>query len=80
MSEAELVPLNLDSDPEEALDLLVRSSWRIIDSLHGLLAAAEDKLGSDPIRLHHGATMLRVRLLIECGQGYGAFRTDRSSH
>ena len=80
MSEAELVPLNLDSDSGEALDLLVRSSWRIIDSLHGLLAAAEDKLGSDPIRLHYGATMLRVRLLIECGQGYGAFRTDRSSH
>ena len=79
LAEAELAPLDLDGDPGEALDLLVRSSWRIVDNFHGLLAAAEDELGSDHIRAHHEATMLRVRLLIERGQGAGVFRADLSS-
>ena len=78
--EAGLTPLNLDGDPREALDLLVRSSWRIVDDFHGLLAAAEDELGSDHIRAHHDATMLRVRQLIERGQDAGVFRTDLSAH
>ncbi|WP_427018239.1 TetR/AcrR family transcriptional regulator [Pseudarthrobacter sp. P1] len=79
-AEAELAPLNLDGDPAAALDLLVRSSWRLIDDYHGLIAAAEDELGSDYIREHHDATMLLVRHLIERGQHAGVFRTDLSSH
>ncbi len=79
LAEAKLAPLNLDGDPGEALELLVRSSWRIVDDFHGLLAAAEDELGSDHIRAHHDATMLRVRRLIERGQEAGVFRTDLSS-
>jgi AcrR family transcriptional regulator len=78
-AEAELAPLDLDGDPEEALDLLVRSSWRLVDDFHGLLTAAEHELGSDHIREHHDQTMLRVRQLIERGQAAGKFRTDLSS-
>lgn len=77
--EEELGPLKLDGDPSEALDLLVRSSWRIVDNFHGLLAAADDELGSDRIREHHDATLLRVRALIERGQEAGIFRTDLTS-
>ncbi|NVM96570.1 TetR/AcrR family transcriptional regulator [Arthrobacter wenxiniae] len=77
--EEELAPLKLDGDPSEALDLLVRSSWRIVDNFHGLLAVADDDLGSDRIREHHDATLLRVRALIERGQEAGIFRTDLTS-
>lgn len=74
--EAELAPLDLDGDPGEALDVLVRSSWRTVDDLHGLMTAAEQELGEDRIRDHHDQTMHRVHRLIARGQAEGAFRTD----
>jgi TetR/AcrR family transcriptional repressor of mexCD-oprJ operon len=77
--ETELAPLDLDGDPREALDVLVRSSWRIVDDLHGLVSAAEQELGDDHIRAHHDQVMLRVRQLIERGQAEGSFRTDLSA-
>ncbi|MEO6531081.1 MAG: TetR/AcrR family transcriptional regulator [Specibacter sp.] len=78
VAEDRLAPLKLDGDPRAALDTLVRSSWRIVDDFHGLIAAAEDELGSEQIRAHHEATMHRVQRLIERGQQTGAFRTDLS--
>lgn len=78
-AEVQLAPLDLGGDPRAALDLLIRSSWRIIDKLHGLMAAAEQELGADRIRDHHDRTLHRVRGLIERGQAEGAFRSDQSS-
>jgi AcrR family transcriptional regulator len=77
--ETELAPLDLDGDPREALEVLVRSSWRIVDDLHGLVNAAEQELGGDHIRAHHDQAMLRVRQLIERGQAEGSFRSDLSA-
>lgn len=78
-ADEQLAPLKLDGDPHAALDLLITSSWRIVDRFHALIGAAEQELGIDRIRDHHDQTMLRVRRLIERGQAEGSFRTDQSS-
>lgn len=77
-AEVQLAPLRLDGDPRAALDLLIASSWRIVDKLHGLMGAAELELGIDRIRDHHDQAMLRVRRLIDRGQAEGSFRRDLS--
>jgi AcrR family transcriptional regulator len=78
-ADAQLAPLDLDGAPREALHLLATSSWRILDDLHGLLSAAEQELGTDRIREHHGQTLFRVHQLIERGQAEGVFRSDQSA-
>lgn len=76
-ADAQLAPLDLDGDAREALELLVTSCWRIIDTFHGLLRAAEEELGADRLRQHHDELMLRVRRLIERGQAEARFRSDQ---
>lgn len=76
-AEAQLSTLDLAGDPEDALELLVRTSWRIVDSFHRLLAAAEQVLSPDRIRDHHQHPMQRVTGLIARGQAEGRFRTDQ---
>lgn len=75
-AEAQLAMLDLAGDPEQALELLVRSSWRIVDAFQRLLGAAEQALSSDRIRDHHQQPMQRVTGLIARGQAEGRFRTD----
>lgn len=75
-SEAELASLDLSGEPIAALDLLVRRSWRIVDTFHRLLGVAEDTLSNDRILAHHAEPMARVRALIERGQREGAMRND----
>lgn len=76
-AEARLAPLDLTGDPREALELLVISSWRIVDDSRGIIAAAEVELGTDRVREHHDESMHRVQRLIERGQTAGVFRTDQ---
>jgi TetR/AcrR family transcriptional regulator, mexCD-oprJ operon repressor len=78
-ADAQLAPLDLDGYPRAALDLLITSSWRMIDRFHGVVGAAEHELGVDRIRDHHDQAMFRVRRLIEGGQADGSFRTDQSA-
>ena len=75
-SEAELAELDLEGDPLAALDRLVRRSWRIVDTFHRLLGAAEESLSNDRIIAHHAEPMARVRALIERGQREGVMRRD----
>ena len=75
-SEAELASLDLSGEPMTALDLLVRRSWRIVDTFHRLLGVAEATLSNEQIRAHHAEPMARVRSLIERGQHDGAMRRD----
>lgn len=75
-SEAELASLDLSGEPMTALDLLVRRSWRIVDTFHRLLGVAEATLSNEQIRAHHAEPMARVRSLIERGQHEGAMRRD----
>jgi AcrR family transcriptional regulator len=76
-AEAQLSALDLEGDPEEALERLVHSSWRIVDAFRRLLAAAEQALSPDRIRDHHRQPMQRVSRLISRGQAEGRFRTDQ---
>ncbi|KRE23083.1 TetR/AcrR family transcriptional regulator [Agromyces sp. Soil535] len=78
-SEAELAELDLEGDPLAALDRLVRRSWRIVDTFHRLLGAAEESLSNDRIIAHHAEPMARVRALIERGQREGVMRRDLSA-
>lgn len=75
-SEAELAELDLDGDPVAALDRLVRRSWRIVDTFHRLLGAAEETLSNERIMAHHAEPMARVQALIERGQHEGSMRRD----
>jgi TetR/AcrR family transcriptional repressor of mexCD-oprJ operon len=77
-SEAELAGVDLGGDPVAALDRLVRRSWRIVDTFHRLLGAAEESLSNERILAHHAEPMARVRALIERGQHAGAMRRDLS--
>jgi AcrR family transcriptional regulator len=78
-ADAQLSSLDLGGDPLDALELLVTSSWRILDDLQGLVGAAEQELGADRIREHHDQTMHRVHRLIERGQAEAVFRSDQSA-
>ncbi len=68
--------LNLDGDPGEALEMLVRSSWALLDDSRALLAAAQRELAPGRIRDLHEEVEGRVARLIERGQDHGAFRAD----
>ncbi|WP_136707497.1 TetR family transcriptional regulator [Agromyces sp. H66] len=78
-SEAELAELDLEGDPVAALDRLVRRSWRIVDTFHRLLGAAEEALSNERIMAHHAEPMARVQALIERGQREGSMRRDLSA-
>jgi TetR/AcrR family transcriptional repressor of mexCD-oprJ operon len=78
-SEAELAGIGLDGDPVAALERLVRRSWRIVDTFHRLLGAAEESLSNDRILAHHAEPMARVQALIERGQREGVMRRDLSA-
>ena len=75
-AEAELAVIDLDGEPVAALDRLVRRSWRIVDTFHRLLGAAEEALSNERIMAHHAEPMARVRGLIERGQRDGSMRRD----
>jgi TetR/AcrR family transcriptional regulator, mexCD-oprJ operon repressor len=75
-SEAELAAVDLDGDPLDALDRLVRRSWRIVDRFHRMLAAVEATLTNDEILAHHAQPMARVQQLVERGQAVGVMRAD----
>lgn len=75
-SEAELAAVDLGGDAVAALDRLVRRSWRIVDTFHRLIGAAEDALSNERIMAHHAEPMARVQALIERGQREGSMRRD----
>lgn len=75
-SEAELAEIDLEGDAVAALDRLVRRSWRIVDTFHRLLGAAEEALSNERIMAHHAEPMARVQALIERGQREGSMRRD----
>lgn len=78
-SEAELAEIDLDGDPVDALGRLVRRSWRIVDTFHRLLGAAEESLSNERILAHHAEPMARIQALLERGQREGVMRRDLSA-
>jgi TetR/AcrR family transcriptional repressor of mexCD-oprJ operon len=75
-AEAEFSALDLSGPPGDALELLVRRSWRIVDNIHGLLAAAEEAFSTDKLLRHHQQPQARIEELLKRGQADGTFRRD----
>lgn len=75
-AERDLSTIDLEGPALEALERLIRRSWRIVNSQQRMLSAVEASLGNDAIRAHHEEPMARVRWLIERGQAAGSMRTD----
>ncbi|MER5426240.1 FAD-dependent monooxygenase [Streptosporangium roseum] len=57
-------------------DLVIASSWTVLDEHRRLLAAAERVLPAERIRHHHNRVLTRVERLITRGRDDGTFRTD----
>ncbi|MFI5706732.1 TetR/AcrR family transcriptional regulator [Kribbella sp. NPDC051620] len=73
-----LTELALDEQPPaEALALLVRKSWPILDRHRRVRTIALAEIGPEPLRRHHDAAFQHVGRLIERGRAAGAFRTDQ---
>ncbi len=75
--EAQLAGVDLEKAPWVSLADLIRSSWRILDQLVGLLGAAELVLSEERIREYHDRPMSRVQALLLRGRSEGAFRADQ---
>jgi TetR/AcrR family transcriptional repressor of mexCD-oprJ operon len=68
--------VELDGDPREALDRLVRSSWQLVFQFRSILVAAQANLPPGRIRDLHAGPAQRVEDLVARGQAEGVFRTD----
>jgi len=68
--------LELSGDARDALARLTGASWRLVDQLRGILAAAQRELPAERIRQAHDPVLGKVRALVEQGRLTGAFRTD----
>lgn len=68
--------VDLGGDPREALDRLVRSSWRLVYQFRTILVAAQATLPPGRIRDLHAGPAQRVEDLVARGQAEGVFRTD----
>lgn len=75
-SEAELASVDITGDAVDALERLVRQSWRIVDRFHRVLGAIEQNLSNSEILEHHEQPMARVQALLERGQAEGSIRAD----
>lgn len=75
-SEHTLGHVDISGSASSALQRLVDSSWRLLNTFRLALAAAENELPAETIRRHHEAPLRRVESIIERGRRDGEFRTD----
>ncbi|MEU6073486.1 TetR/AcrR family transcriptional regulator [Micromonospora sp. NPDC047074] len=71
-----LAGLDLTGDPQDALRVLVGSSWLLIAQSSALLEAAQASLPPGRVHELHAGPARRVDQLIRRGQAEGIFRTD----
>lgn len=64
---------------EEALGILIRSSWRILDRHSAVFAAVSAALPPERLRERHDRILAPVRRLIGRGREGGELRTDLSA-
>ena len=63
-------------DPEEALDRVLRATWRQLGQFHTLLAINTSRLSAKELRRRHLPVTTQFAPLIERGQKTGVFRSD----
>jgi TetR/AcrR family transcriptional repressor of mexCD-oprJ operon len=64
------------SEPEEALDRVLRATWHKLSDFHALLAINTARLSAKELQRRHEPVMTLFVPLIERGQASGAFRSD----
>lgn len=65
-------------EPVEALERVLRATWRKLDLFHALLAINTARLSAKELHRRHLPVMTQFAPLIERGQEDGAFRSDAS--
>ncbi|MGZ4339907.1 MAG: TetR/AcrR family transcriptional regulator [Gaiellaceae bacterium] len=61
-------------EPEEALERVLRATWRELDRFHALLAINTSRLSAKELHRRHLPVMTQFAPLIERGQEKGVFR------
>ena len=64
------------SEPAEALERVLRATWRQLAQFHGLLALNTARLSAEELRRRHVPMLDQLEPLIERGQKQGVFRSD----
>lgn len=63
-------------EPREALERVLRATWRKLDQFHALLAINTARLSAEELHRRHQPVMSHFAPLIERGQKDGVFRPD----
>jgi AcrR family transcriptional regulator len=63
-------------EPEEALERVLRATWRQLAQFHGLLALNTARLSAEELHRRHVPMLDQLEPLIERGQKQGIFRSD----
>jgi AcrR family transcriptional regulator len=63
-------------DPAEALERVLRATWRELARFHALLAINIARLSAEELRRRHLPVLEQLEPLIERGQRQGVFRSD----
>jgi AcrR family transcriptional regulator len=63
-------------EPVEALERVLRATWRELARFHALLAINIARLSAEELRRRHLPVLAQLQPLIERGQQQGAFRSD----
>jgi hypothetical protein len=63
-------------EPVEALERVLRATWRQLAQFHGLLALNTARLSAEELHRRHVPMLDQIEPLIERGQKRGVFRSD----
>lgn len=63
-------------EPAEALERVLRATWRQLAQFHGLLALNIARLSAEELHRRHVPMLDQIEPLIERGQRQGVFRSD----
>jgi AcrR family transcriptional regulator len=63
-------------EPVEALERVLRATWRELDRFHALLAINTARLSAEELHRRHLPVLEQLEPLIKRGQSQGAFRSD----
>jgi TetR/AcrR family transcriptional repressor of mexCD-oprJ operon len=63
-------------EPRQALERVLRATWKQLDQFHALLAINTARLSAEELRRRHQPVMTHFAPLVERGQKDGVFRGD----
>jgi len=66
-------------EPEEALQRVIRATWKQLSQFHGILALNMSRLSAKELRRRHLPMTTQFIPLLERGQADGVFRSDVSA-